>query len=60
MNVQLQYLALLAVLGFVLTYCLIPVTKKLAFAYGFVSFPGVRTHIPHLRMRSWDDFSVQK
>jgi UDP-GlcNAc:undecaprenyl-phosphate GlcNAc-1-phosphate transferase len=40
--IQSEYLALLAVLGFILTYCLIPVTKKLAFAHGFVSYPGVR------------------
>ncbi len=40
--VQIQYLALLAGLGFVLTYCLIPITRKLAVNYGFVAEPGVR------------------
>lgn len=42
MPVQIQYLALLAGLGFILTYCLIPVTRKLAVNYGFVAEPGVR------------------
>jgi UDP-GlcNAc:undecaprenyl-phosphate/decaprenyl-phosphate GlcNAc-1-phosphate transferase len=39
---QIIYLLILTVLGFVITYCLVPITRRLAIAYGFVAKPGVR------------------
>ncbi|MHB8204833.1 MAG: glycosyltransferase family 4 protein, partial [Desulfomonilaceae bacterium] len=42
MDLQIQYLALLASLGFIITYLLVPLTRRLAFSYDFVARPGVR------------------
>ena len=42
LNIEIEYLALFIAFGFILTYLLIPVAKQLAFAHGFVSYPGGR------------------
>jgi UDP-GlcNAc:undecaprenyl-phosphate/decaprenyl-phosphate GlcNAc-1-phosphate transferase len=39
---QIQFLALMACLGFVVTYLLVPVTKRLARNYAFLAYPGGR------------------
>ena len=42
MNVQIEYLVLFIAFGFIVTYLLVPLAKRLAFAHGFVSYPGGR------------------
>jgi UDP-GlcNAc:undecaprenyl-phosphate/decaprenyl-phosphate GlcNAc-1-phosphate transferase len=39
---QVIYLFILTCVGFISTYCLVPVAKRLAPNYGLVSYPGVR------------------
>ena len=42
MIVQIEYLGGFAAFGFIVTYLLIPLAKRLAIVYGLVSYPGGR------------------
>ena len=42
MDTQIEYVVLLACLGFIVTYCLIPIAKRLGRTYGFLAYPGGR------------------